>query len=373
MSGWNDRRQRLWDVVVGIVAAGVLVAEAAAQSTGSPVPLVAAAAVGLAVGARRRAPLAALVVASAGLVALAGFFTDGLFIYANLVSVYSVGAYATRARAVVGLIIGLVSVVAYWVIVPAPTVAWLPGVVVAGWTLAWVAGMTDAQRRRSAADAARRALDAQQRRESELAAAVAEERDRITREVHDSLGHSLNVMVLNAGAARRTLERDPDAGAKALSTVEAVGRKALDELDHVLGVLGSDPTRRPTPGIADVDDLAGTFSAAGVPVVVRVAGTRRRLAAPVDAAAYRVVQEALTNVAKHAFGESAHVDITYEPTAVRLEVTNSGKTFAADVTPPLGRGLTGIRHRIVSLGGSADVQPIPEGGWSVRCSIPTAR
>ena len=275
---------------------------------------------------RRRFPLSSYVVNSAALIMIAAFYYDaGLYPFANVIGLYSVGSYAPRFRAVTGLVIGLGGVVSYWAIVPPQPIPWLPGIVVSAWALAWVAGQADAQRRRTAAELARRAEEAEARRHTERVAAVAEERGRITREVHDIVGHALNVMVLQAGAGRRMLDRDPSASAAALATVEEVGREALGELDQVLGVLGDDAPRRPMPGISEIDELAARFTAAGVPVRVRVDGTPRSVTKAVDLAAYRVVQEALTNVAKHASGESAEVEIAYDPDALRLRVSDRSK------------------------------------------------
>ena len=214
---------------------------------------------------------------------------------------------------------------------PGGTIPWLPGSVVAAWALAWVAGQAEAQRRRAAAELVRRAEEAEARRQIELAAALADERGRITREVHDIVGHALNVMMLQAGAGRRMLDRDPEASAAALATVEAVGREALGELDHVLGALDDDADRRPPPGIDDIDALADRFTDAGLPVRVVVEGEARPLPRAVQLTVYRVVQEALTNVVKHAGGESAEVAIAYGPNDLALRVTDTGT--ASEPTP----------------------------------------
>ncbi|NMR19234.1 histidine kinase [Cellulomonas fimi] len=308
---------------------------------------------------------------SAALEAMAALFYDaGLYPYPNAVSLYLVGAHAaTRVRAVIGLVVGLTGIVVYWTLVPSSGVPWLPGFLVAVWALAWVAGQAERQRRRSAEDLLRRAQEAEQRRESERAAAVAAERARIAHEVHDVVGHALNVMVLQAGAARRMLGRDSEASAAALATVEGVGRDALADLDQALAVLDAPPDRRPARGLAAVDDLAAQLTAAGVPVHVRVVGTPRALTRPVDLAAFRVVQEALTNVAKHAAGSPAEVEIRYDDDALRLRVSDRAPGRAATASPS-GRGLVGIRARAEALGGTAEVGPDPRGGWSVRCTLP---
>jgi signal transduction histidine kinase len=355
------------------LATALLWAEAVAEDTGSPWPFVLATAIGGALAFGRRFPLGAYVVSSVALEMMAAFHYDaGLYPTPNAISLFFVGAYAaTRLRAVVGLVLGLSGVVLYWTLVPPSGMPWLPGFLVATWALAWVAGQGERQRRRAAEELLRRAEEAEQRRESERVAAVAQERTRIAHEVHDIVGHALNVMVLQAGAGRRMLGRDPEASAAALATVEAVGRDALADLDQALAVLDAPTERRPTRGLAAVDDLAAQLTAAGVPVRVRVEGTPRTLTTPVDLAAFRVVQEALTNVAKHAPGSPADVEIRYDDDALRLRVSDPAPAPA--VVSTSGRGLAGIRDRAEALGGIAEAGPDPHGGWSVRCTIPVSR
>jgi signal transduction histidine kinase len=368
----DPRTVGVWDVALALVATTMLLGEAVAEDTGSPLPLVLAGAIGSSLAWRRRFPLGSYLVSSAALLTIAGFFYDaGLYPFPNAVGLYSVGAFATRPRAVVGLIVGLVGVASYWALVPPVDVLWLPGVLVASWALAWVAGQGEAHRRRAAAELARRVREADARRESERAAAVAEERTRIAHEVHDIVGHALNVMVLQAGAGRRVLERDPAASAAALATVESVGREALAELDGALDALDAPALRRPSRGLADLDELVRRFTAAGVDVELRVAPAPRPLPADVDHALYRVAQEALTNVVKHAPGAPAEVELTWSDDAVQLRVSDGASTAGpADAS---GRGLVGIRDRVEALGGRVDAGPDPRGGWSVQCTVPVAR
>ncbi|WP_298461926.1 sensor histidine kinase [uncultured Cellulomonas sp.] len=360
-----------WDLALAAVATTLLVAEAVAEDPGSPVPVLLAGAMGACLATRRRFPFASYLVSSAGLLLLAGFFYDaGFYPFPNALSLYAVGAHATRRRSVVGLVVGLGGVAWYWALVPSVGIPWLPGLIVAGWALAWVAGQAERGRRRAAADVVHRAREAEERREVERAAAVARERTRLAHEVHDIVGHALNVMVLQAGAARRMLDLDRAASADALATVEAVGRDALGELDGALGALDGPALRRPARGPDDLDELAARFTGAGVPVTVQVAGTPRPLPTDVGIALYRAAQEALTNVAKHAPGVGAQVDLRYDDDAVRLRVTD--RAPAAAPPDPSGRGLVGIRTRMAALGGTAEAGPDPHGGWTVRCTVPMA-
>jgi signal transduction histidine kinase len=369
MNRLAGRGSLAWDLSLTVIMTLVLLGEAIAEEA-PPMAFLAAGAMGGALAFRRRFPLAAYVVSCTGLILIAANWYDaGLYVLANVISLYSVGAYATRLLSVIGLIIGLGGVVWYWVIVPDTPFPWLPATVVAAWALAWVAGQAEAQRRRAAAEVVQRAEEAEARRQTELSAAVADERGRITREVHDIVGHSLNVMLLQAGASRRMFDRDPQASAAALATVEAVGREAIAELDRVLDSLDGDADRHPLPGLDDIPALADRFTDAGLPVRVVVEGEARPVPRSVQLTAYRVVQEALTNVAKHAGGEPAEVAIAYEPHGLALRVTDTGR--AAGTGSP-GRGLAGIRERVSALGGATDAGPRPSGGWMVRCTIPTA-
>ncbi|UZN03701.1 sensor histidine kinase [Cellulomonas sp. S1-8] len=356
-------------MALALFATMLLTIEAAAEDTGSPLPFVLAAVIGGSLAVRRRWPIGAYLAGSAALLAIAAWFYDaGLYPYPNVIGLYAVGAYAaTRRRAVVGLVIGLLGVAGYWALVPATDVPLLPAVLIAGWALAWAAGQSEQQRRHLVAERAVLATEAERRRQEH---AVLEERERITRDVHDIVGHALNVMILQAGAGRRMLGRDVALTADALATVEAVGRDALAELDRTLGVL--DPTSpRPSPGIDALGELAERVTGAGVPVRLTVVGEPRALPAGVDRAAYRVVQEALTNVAKHAPGAPTDVEIRYGRDALDVTVTDRPATPPAAGAP--GRGIEGIRARVDALGGTSDIGPDARGGWRVRCTVPVAR
>lgn len=354
------------DLALAVFATALLLVEAAAEQPGSRVPFVLAVVIGGVLAVRRLFPLSAFLLGSAALLTMAASYYDaGLYPYPNVVSLHAVGAYAaTRARALVGLVLGLLGVATYWVLVPPPDTPLLPFVLIVGWGLAWAAGRSEHQRRRLLAEHAGLEAEAERRRQD---SAVLQERARITRDVHDIVGHALNVMILQAGAGRRMLARDAAVTAEALATVEAVGREALTELDRTLGVL--DPTSPGTsPGIDALAELAARVTGAGVPVRLTVVGEPRELPAGVDRAAYRVVQEALTNVAKHAPGAPTDVEVRYDADTLALTVTDRPAT-PARAGPP-GRGIEGIRARVDALGGTSDVGPDARGGWRVACTVP---
>jgi signal transduction histidine kinase len=188
------------------------------------------------------------------------------------------------------------------------------------------------------------------------------------------------VMVVQAGAGRRVLDRSPGDAREAMFAIEASGRTAMTELRHLLGLLApsgapeldapaDQGALRPQPGLDDVPDLAAGVRAAGRPVELSVTGTKRGLPPGADLAAYRVVQEALTNVIKHAAGARAKVRIEYRAHDLVIDVSN-GAGGSGSPAGGSGRGLIGLRERIAIYGGSLDVGPRPGGGWRVRATIP---
>ncbi|MFJ5260896.1 sensor histidine kinase [Streptomyces sp. NPDC088387] len=229
-----------------------------------------------------------------------------------------------------------------------------------------------------------RVRDLQERQVVATRLAVEQERARIARELHDVVTHNVSVMVIQAGAARKVMDAAPDRAREALLAVEAGGRTAMAELRHAMGLLtmddggagahpdadaAADADLAPQPGLAQLTALTDRVRATGVPVEVTVTGTPGPLAAGADLAAYRVVQEALTNVVRHAGGARVRVAVEHTGEAVRVEVTDSGGTA---VTPAGGgRGLIGLRERLTIYGGTLETGPRPTGGFRIRAIIPT--
>jgi signal transduction histidine kinase len=202
-------------------------------------------------------------------------------------------------------------------------------------------------------------------------AAVAAERARISRELHDIIGHSVSVIALQAGAAEQLLKRDPDRAATHLETIQRTAREALGEMRRLMGVLREDePSLSPQPGIARVPELVAQATEDGLTVELVESGTRPEISPGVDLAAYRVVQEALTNARKHAGPVAAEVRIAYEPAAVEVEVTNAAGSIGPDQNGGK-QGLIGMRERVRLFGGSFDAGPRAEGGFRVRARFPT--
>ncbi|UMP02479.1 sensor histidine kinase [Amycolatopsis sp. EV170708-02-1] len=235
----------------------------------------------------------------------------------------------------------------------------------------WLAGLNTRQRRIRLSVLEQRAADLERERDTQAALAVAAERGRISRELHDVVAHALSVVVLQAQGAQAELERRPERTREALDAIVGTGRTALSEIRRLLGALGQDePDWEPQPGAERLPRLAADVRSAGTPVEFRVEGEPRTLPSTVDLAAYRIVQEALTNVLKHA-GPAASVTIVmrYEPETLEIEVTDDGT--AAEVPSGSGHGLEGMRERVNVLGGTFDAGPRPGRGFAVRATLPS--
>ncbi|MEV0280273.1 sensor histidine kinase [Streptomyces sp. NPDC050610] len=205
---------------------------------------------------------------------------------------------------------------------------------------------------------------------------VAEERSRIARELHDVVAHHMSVISVHVGLARFVFDTDRRTARGALDTIDATGKEALDELRRMLMVLRADDDGAPAgpmPGLARLDEMAERVSAGGVPVALSVEGTPRPIAPGVELCAYRIVQEALTNVLKHAPGAHAEVRLSYEPHQVTVSVTDDGEGAIPDrARTDGGHGLLGMRERAKLYGGQISIGPQDQGGFAVRLTLPTA-
>jgi DNA-binding NarL/FixJ family response regulator/signal transduction histidine kinase len=302
-------------------------------------------------------PVVAVVITSAGLEA--AFLTDFTDLTTALVvpllAAYTLGEQLERRASYVALAATYVGAMAVEVIdhgLRANDV-----VLIAFYLLAaWFVGRS--LRARNALNVALREktlrLDAE--REETARAEVRAERARVARELHDVVAHGVSVMVVQAGGARRMVRADPERAREALDAVEASGRQALDELRRLVGVMrpgDAEADRAPAPGLDRLDDLVTRAREAGLPVEVHVAGAPTRLTAGLDLAAYRVIQEALTNTIKHAGAAQADVTIRYAPDAVELEVADDGHG-EGEALPAGGHGLVGMRERVSMYGGELE-------------------
>jgi signal transduction histidine kinase len=206
--------------------------------------------------------------------------------------------------------------------------------------------------------------------------AVADERARMARELHDIVGHALNVIVIQASGAQRAFDVKPEVPREALASIESTGRDALVEMERMLGVLGAtnapEAASGPQPGLAQLDGLAAHVSQAGIPVNLVIEGSRPEIPASVELSAYRIVQESLTNCLKHSGASHATVTVRYRPGDLEVEVVDDGrgspKGRAGDKG---GRGHVGMRERVALFGGEISVGPTPSGGgYRVRARLP---
>ena len=246
------------------------------------------------------------------------------------------------------------------------------GILVGG---AALAGFALRDRRRHVSQLAELAHQLELARDENARAAVAGERARIARELHDVVAHSVSVMVVQAGAAEEVLGADPVKAREPLRSVQDTGRQALVELRRLLGVLRTDHSEAalaPQPGLDQVGALAAQVREAGLAVELRVDGARDGIPAGVDLAAYRIVQEALTNVLKHATASHAAVHVGYRPDAIELQVLDDGHgpIGAGHDGAGTGQGLIGMRERASLYGGVVEARPRAEGGFAVRARLP---
>ena len=241
---------------------------------------------------------------------------------------------------------------------------------------AWFVGDAVAARRRYLAGLAEQA-EREQATEAERARReVREERVRIARELHDVVAHALAVVTVQAGVGRRLMAKRPEEASGALESIELIGRTAQEELRVVVGLLREEgigaAELSPMPRLGDLKELVETVRASGTPVELRMVGTDRPLSPALELSIYRVVQEALTNVVKHASGARARVDVAVSGQDVRIEVVDDGIPAGGPQRPEVmpGHGIVGMRERIGAFGGSLVARPRPDGGFRVFAEVP---
>jgi signal transduction histidine kinase len=225
--------------------------------------------------------------------------------------------------------------------------------------------------RRVVGDRERRAQLAERERDVAAREAVVEERARIARELHDAIAHNVSMMVVQAGAERRTL--DPESGTthEVLATIEEIGRGALTEMRRLVGMLRSDDADPlvPQPGLDDLSALIAQVRDAGLPVELHIDGEPRELPVGLELSAYRIVQEALTNALKHAGDARASVRVNYRPDSLELEIVDDG-TGGPSQASGGGHGLVGMRERVALYGGRFQADRGPSGGFAIRVLLP---
>ncbi|QQQ74319.1 sensor histidine kinase [Saccharothrix sp. 6-C] len=326
----------------------------------------------VALALRRRYPLAVLWVVLYATSASPSE-SPGLTFYACVIAAYSAAAYSPHRWPALASLLVAVLVVAVFrdselPVVPneyVPLLVLVPLIVAANGLRTW----------KVRTDEGRAQVSALEREQAEaLHRAVEHERARIARELHDVVTHHVSVMTIQAGAARKVMASSPGQAREALLAVEAGGRAAMTELRHVMGLLaadGADPADlAPQPGLDQLAALVARLRDSGVPVESTVSGQPRPLPSGVELAAYRVVQEALTNAVKHASGGSAAVTVVYGADHLRVEVVDTGGEPGPGAAAGDGHGLIGLRERLAVYGGTLDARPRAGGGYHVTASIP---
>jgi signal transduction histidine kinase len=328
--------------------------------------------------ARRVAPLGALAlsVAAISLHAALGFQEVPPGTFAALVILYSAAALTDFRKGVLAGVIAAAGITIYFT-----TNRGDPGLVAAlttfvTYSAGWGLGTYVRGRREYTDLVEERATLLERRREVRAREAVADERARIARELHDIVGHALNLIVIQSGGAQRVFDSKPELVRDTLASIESTGRQALTDMERMLGVLrASDPEAdglSPQPNLGHIDALAAQVSEAGLPVEVTVEGTPCPMPSSVDLSAYRIIQEALTNALKHAGPAHASVRIRYGPDNLELEITDDGRgtTPSGDHDDHEGRGLIGMRERVGMFGGELTVGPRAAGGFRVHAMLP---
>ena len=380
---WRGRREVVLDAVLAVAVLAASLALLAARGDSDTRSLDAlgvllAALASFPLLAWRRAPLAVFVVTAAASAALNAIGYPSGPPLGPTIALYLLALTPERSRAS-RWTIGVAVVALFAVHVSAvavaedafPTVALLFGALV--WGGAWVIGDRVRQRRGRIVELEERARRAERDAERERRLAAAEERTRIARDLHDSAGHAINVILVQAGAARLLSRQDPERSQAALETIEEVARETLGEIDQLVRALRDDDAPNgaaakvePPTGLAAVKTLAERHRSAGLAVEVHERGSRRPLSPGLDQAAYRILQEALTNAARHGAG-SAVVGIAFTPTSLELTVTNPtgpGTSPGAD-----GHGIVGMRERAALLGGSLEAGA-SDGHFRIRARLP---
>jgi signal transduction histidine kinase len=291
-----------------------------------------------------------------------------------LIAFYSIGAYTGRRRSLAGF--GLTYAGTVLGLLADPDVRDVAGnavfvAIVAG--SAWAGGVAVRINRARAAELADLAFQLEREHDEKARLAVAAERGRIARELHDVVAHGISVIAVQAGAGRHALGSDPRRAQAAFAAIEDTARQALAEMRHMLGLLrerDEPTTAAPLPGLADREKLIEQARADGLSVDVEVDGEPRPLPAGVDLAAYRILQEALTNARKHAPGARTQVRIRYDISGLEIEVCNGAPSPNSRPTSAGGgQGLIGMRERVALYGGKFEVGSLAGGGFSVKARL----
>ncbi len=365
--------------VVGIGLAGAVLGRDHVDGPAGPLwfDVLAILAIVLPLLARRRFPFGAP--AAVGVAAALTSFVDktvvpfdGVTFVVGCAALFLVGLLRDRAQAVAGFAVaeGVLAVVVH-----NDPGSGVGNFIVASiiFTIVWTIAFGVGRKSVEADEAKERAARAEREREERAQVAVADERARIARELHDVVGHSVSVMTVQASGVRRLLRPDQQRERDALLIVERTGREALAEMRRMVGVLRRPeeaPALAPQPSLEHLERLVEHAREAGLPVELRVEGEAVQLPVGVDLTAYRLVQEGLTNALKHAQATRAEVLVLYSDGQIEVVVSDDGRGTGSDDGG--GHGLVGMRERVSVYGGELDAGPRPEGGYRLRAKLPVA-
>ncbi|MBF6219372.1 sensor histidine kinase [Nocardia abscessus] len=338
---------------------------------------------GVAVAARRRWPVPVFVATALASLIYFGFdFPDRLSYLALFVALYTLAAYGDGRRSLMIAGGGITVLAVGWLIAAAD----VEPIVAIGWVffrigasvISTTLGESVRSRRVIAADAQERAELAERSRDEEARARVDAERLRIAREVHDTVAHAIAIINVQAGVTAHVLDKRPEQARDALRTIEQTSSRALHEMRAILGVLRDGDEREPYPGLGQIDELVGKARDAGLDIAFEQTAPVTPLPSAVGSAAYRIVQESITNVIRHV--GPTQVTVALEPgiDALRIRVIDAGRRDTAPVpprtgsSPTTGRGIVGMRERCQLLGGELDATSRPDGGFEVTARLPLA-
>jgi signal transduction histidine kinase len=379
-----SRNELLVDAAIGVAAFAASVGLLAVGDGGGGdidvVGVLFTALASLPLAARRLAPLPVFVLTAAASSAVYGFAEPAGPPIGPTIALYwlATGDAGSRARSLRDLAIVVLMLIAHATAgglardaFPGPEL--LYGFLL--WGATWLAGDRTRLRRERMEELEERALRAERDAENERRLAAAEERGRIARDLHDSAGHAINTILVHAGMGRLQTDRDPDSARGAFQTIEEVARETVGEIDELVRVLredGSPPPGgsgvEPPPGLAALDGLVRRHAAAGLHVTTSTRGERRTLPPALDRAAYRILQEALTNAARHGNG-TADVELAFSPSALDVRVTNPLGSDRAVRESGGGHGIVGMRERAALLGGTLEAG-LREGRFELRARLP---
>ena len=375
-------------VVFGLMAAQFIVTghRLAGQGPTTPLAWLLAVLIVAPILTHRRFPLASLAVCLAALVAYAaGRYVayPGLAVF---VLTFDIALHSRRRVALVALVAPAVAITVSLALQSAQvaaTTTWIESEL--GVAVAWLAGRNLRHRRARWAELQARAERLEREHEEQARRAVTEERLRIARELHDVIAHSMSVIAVQSAVGHHVMDTQPGQARQALAAIEATSRSALTEMRRLLGVLRQEGEPRgslaPAPGLADLAALVTQVQDAGLKVWINVEGQRGAVPPGIDLSAYRIVQEALTNVIKHAGSSAANVTVSYRPESVTVEITDQGPGAPAARVPAVGvpaprtgsgHGIIGMRERVAVFGGEFTAGPGPDGGFRVRACFPIA-